>query len=55
MDDISGSTSHPTFGAGLRNTAPQLLPYVVTLLALLAVGVRKTRGRNRHDAWHFEL
>jgi hypothetical protein len=33
----------------------QLIPYAVTLLALLAVGVRKTRARNRHGAWHFEL
>jgi ABC-type uncharacterized transport system permease subunit len=36
-------------------TPLQLIPYVVTLIALLAVGVRKTRARNRHGAWHFEL
>jgi simple sugar transport system permease protein len=33
----------------------QLIPYVVTLLALVAVGVRKTRARNRHGAWRFEV
>jgi hypothetical protein len=39
----------------MTGLAPQLIPYVVTLLAPLAVGVRKTRARNRHGAWHFEL
>ena len=42
----------------MTGLAPQLLlliPYVVTLLALVAVGVRKTRARNRHGVWRFEL
>lgn len=40
---------------GLAPQLLQLIPYVVTLLALVAVGVRKTRARNRHGAWRFEL
>ena len=40
---------------GLAPQFLQLIPYVVTLLALVAVGVRKTRARNRHGAWRFEL
>ena len=38
--------------------APQLLlliPYVVTVLALVIVGWRVTRARNRHGAWRFDL
>src|SRR5579863_8511917 len=33
----------------------QLIPYVVTVLALVAVGLRNLRNRNRHGAWRFEL
>ena len=40
---------------GLAPQLLQLIPYVVTLLALVAVGVRKTRARSRHGAWQFEL
>src|SRR3984957_3172982 len=40
---------------GLAPQLLQLIPYLVTLLALVAVGVRKTRARNRHGAWRFEL
>ena len=42
----------------VTGVAPQLLqliPYVVTVLALVAVGVRNSRVRSRHDAWRFEL
>ena len=40
---------------GLAPQFLQLIPHVVTLLALVAVGVCKTRARNRHGAWRFEL
>ncbi|HLW92419.1 MAG TPA: ABC transporter permease [Roseiarcus sp.] len=33
----------------------QLIPYLVTVLALVAVGLRNLRSRNRHAAWRFEL
>jgi simple sugar transport system permease protein len=42
----------------LTGAAPQLLqliPYVVTVLALIVVGIRTVRTRNRHGAWRFEL
>lgn len=42
----------------LTGAAPQLLqliPYVVTVLALIVVGLRTVRTRNRHGAWRFEL
>lgn len=32
----------------------QLLPYVVTVLALVLVGIRTARARNRHGSWNFE-
>jgi len=38
--------------------APQLLqmiPYVVTVLALVLVGWRSTRARNKYRAWRFDL
>lgn len=38
--------------------APQLLqmiPYVVTVVALIIVGIRTARARNRHGAWKFTL
>lgn len=40
----------------VTGAAPQLLqliPYVVTVLALVLVGVRTARARNRHGAWKF--
>jgi ABC-type uncharacterized transport system permease subunit len=42
----------------ITGAAPQLLqliPYVVTVLALIVVGIRTSRGRNRYGAWRFEL
>jgi general nucleoside transport system permease protein len=33
----------------------QMIPYVVTVLALVAVGWRSTRARNKHRAWRFDL
>jgi simple sugar transport system permease protein len=42
----------------VTGAAPQLLqliPYVVTVLALVAVGLRNSRARNRYGAWRFEL
>ena len=39
---------------GLAPQLLQLIPYVVTLLALVVVGIRKTLARNRHGAWRFE-
>jgi general nucleoside transport system permease protein len=32
----------------------QLIPYAVTVLALVVVGIRNVRTRNRHGAWRFE-
>jgi len=42
----------------VTGAAPQLLqliPYVVTVLALIVVGIRTTRLRSRHGAWRFEI
>jgi simple sugar transport system permease protein len=42
----------------VTGAAPQLLqliPYIVTLLALVVVGLRNLRARNRYGAWRFEL
>jgi ABC-type uncharacterized transport system permease subunit len=42
----------------MSGLAPQLLlliPYVVTVLALVIVGWRVTKGRSRHGAWRFDL
>jgi len=42
----------------ITGAAPQLLqliPYVVTVLALIVVGIRTTRLRSRHGAWRFEI
>jgi ABC-type uncharacterized transport system permease subunit len=41
----------------VTGAAPQLLqliPYVVTVLALVVVGIRTSRIRNRHGAWRFD-
>jgi simple sugar transport system permease protein len=42
----------------MTGAAPQLLqliPYVVTVLALVIVGLRNSRRRNRYGVWRFEL
>lgn len=42
----------------ITGAAPQLLqliPYVVTVLALIVVGLRNARSRNRHGAWKFDV
>lgn len=42
----------------VTGVAPQLLqmiPYVVTVLALVVVGIRTARTRNRYGAWKFTL
>lgn len=42
----------------LTGAAPQLLqliPYVVTVLALVVVGIRNAQVRNRYGAWRFDL
>lgn len=41
----------------VTGAAPQLLqlaPYVVTVLALVVVGIRNLRTRNKHGSWNFE-
>jgi simple sugar transport system permease protein len=40
---------------GLAPQLLQLIPYVVTVLALVVVGWRVTRGRSRYGAWRFDL
>lgn len=40
---------------GLAPQLLQLIPYVVTVLALVIVGWRTTRARNRYGAWRFDL
>lgn len=40
---------------GLAPQLLQMIPYVVTVLALVAVGWRSTRSRNKHRAWRFDL
>jgi simple sugar transport system permease protein len=40
---------------GLAPQLLQLIPYVVTVLSLIIVGVRSTRARRRHGVWQFEL
>ncbi len=42
----------------VTGAAPQLLqliPYLVTVLALVIVGLRTARARNKHGAWKFSL
>jgi simple sugar transport system permease protein len=42
----------------ITGAAPQLLqliPYLVTVLALVVVGIRNVRMRNRHGAWRYVL
>jgi simple sugar transport system permease protein len=40
---------------GLAPQLLQLIPYVVTVLALVLVGWRTTRARSRHGAWRFDI
>jgi simple sugar transport system permease protein len=40
---------------GLAPQLLQMIPYVVTVLALVAVGWQSTRARNKHRAWRFDL
>jgi simple sugar transport system permease protein len=40
---------------GLAPQLLQLIPYVVTVLALVLVGWRMTRARSKHGAWRFDL
>lgn len=40
---------------GLAPQLLQLIPYVVTVLALVLVGWRTTRARSRHGAWRFDV
>ncbi|MDB5531317.1 MAG: Sugar transporter, permease protein [Devosia sp.] len=40
---------------GLAPQLLQLIPYVVTVLALVLVGWRTTRARSRHSAWRFDI
>src|SRR5262249_49934760 len=40
---------------GLAPQLLQLIPYVVTVLSLIIVGIRSTRARRRRGIWQFEL
>lgn len=40
---------------GIASQLLQMIPYVVTVLALVLVGWRTTRARNKHRAWRFDL
>ncbi|MBV8564131.1 MAG: ABC transporter permease [Methylobacteriaceae bacterium] len=40
---------------GLAPQLLQLIPYVVTVLSLIIVGIRNTRARHRHGVWRFEI
>ncbi len=40
---------------GIASQLLQMIPYVVTVLALVLVGWRSTRARNKHRAWRFDL
>ena len=33
----------------------QLIPYVVTVLALIVVGIRNARTKNKHGSWNFDI
>ena len=39
---------------GIAPQLLQLLPYVVTVLALVVLGIRTARNRNRHGSWGFD-
>jgi simple sugar transport system permease protein len=40
---------------GIASQLLQMIPYVVTVLALVLVGWRSTRSRSKHRAWRFDL
>lgn len=40
---------------GIAPQLLQLIPYVVTVAALVIVGVRNERRRRRHSAWNFDI
>ena len=40
---------------GIAPQLLQLIPYVVTVLALIVVGIRSTRTRNKHGSWNFDI
>lgn len=40
---------------GLAPQLLQMIPYVVTVLALVIVGIRTARAKNRHGAWKFTM
>jgi simple sugar transport system permease protein len=40
---------------GIASQLLQMIPYVVTVLALVLVGWRATRTRNKYRAWRFDL
>lgn len=40
---------------GIAPQILQLIPYVVTILALLVVGIRSARAKNKHGSWDFNI
>lgn len=40
---------------GIAPQILQLIPYVVTILALIVVGIRNSRSRNKHGSWNFDI
>lgn len=40
---------------GIAPQLLQLMPYVVTILALVVVGIRSARTRNKHGRWNFDI
>ena len=40
---------------GIAPQLLQLIPYVVTVLALVVVGIRTARARSKHGSWNFDI
>lgn len=40
---------------GIAPQLLQLIPYLVTILALIVVGIRNARARNKHGSWNFDI
>jgi general nucleoside transport system permease protein len=40
---------------GIAPQLLQLIPYVVTVLAMVVVGIRNARTRNKHGSWNFDI
>ena len=40
---------------GIAPQLLQLIPYVVTILALVIVGIRTARARSKHGSWNFDI